>query len=124
MRAQDGSAATELTLLFPVVLLLVMLAIQFGLWFHARQVTQAAAEAALTATQAHGGTVAAGRTRAHELLTSAGGVRKPEVEVERSTDDATVSVRATVPAVVPGWDIGIDAHVVGEVERFVPREAR
>jgi Flp pilus assembly protein TadG len=37
-RDESGAATTEVVLLTPVLLFLVMIVIQFGLWYHAQHV--------------------------------------------------------------------------------------
>ena len=48
-RADRGSLSLELAILFPVVLMLTLGAVQTGLWFSARNMCQAAAEAGVRA---------------------------------------------------------------------------
>ncbi len=121
---QDGSSTTELVLLMPVVLLLVMLVVQFGLWMHARQVVLSAAQEALSVAQQLDATSDAGRSRAEEFLAQAGGVRDAAVVVDREPATATASVTGTTPAVVPGLSLGVSAVVEGPVERFVSEPDR
>jgi Flp pilus assembly protein TadG len=45
IRSDHGSSAVELAVLAPAFLMLIMLIIQFGLWFNARQVALASAQA-------------------------------------------------------------------------------
>lgn len=116
---EDASSTTELVLLMPVVLLLVMLVVQFGLWMHARQVVLSAAQEALSVAQQLDATSDAGRSRAEEFLAQAGGVRDTAVVVDREAISATASVTGTTPAVVPGLSLGVSAVVQGPVERFV-----
>lgn len=116
---EDASSTTELVLLMPVVLLLVMLVVQFGLWMHARQVVLSAAQEALSVAQQLDATSDAGRSRAEEFLAQAGGVRDAAVVVDREEASATASVTGTTPAVVPGLSLGVSAIVQGPVERFV-----
>jgi Flp pilus assembly protein TadG len=116
---EDASSTTELVLLMPVVLLLVMLVVQFGLWMHARQVVLSAAQEALSVAQQLDATSDAGRSRAEEFLAQAGGVRDAAVVVDREATSATASVTGTTPAVVPGLSLGVSAIVQGPVERFV-----
>ena len=63
-----GSATTEAVLLTPVLLFLVMLVIQFGLWYHAQHVAQAAAQEGVRSARVEGSTADAGRTRAVEPI--------------------------------------------------------
>jgi Flp pilus assembly protein TadG len=121
---QDGSNTTELVLLMPVVLTLVMLVVQFGLWMHARQVVLAAAQEALSVAQQLDATSDAGRGRAEEFLAQAGGVRYAAVVVDRQATTATASVTGVTPAVVPGFSLGVSAVVEGPIERFVSEPDR
>ena len=121
---QDGSSTTELVLLMPIVLTLVMLVVQFGLWMHARQVVLSAAQEALSVAQQMDATSDAGRGRAEEFLAQAGGVRDAAVVVDRQATTATASVTGVTPAVVPGFSLGVSAVVEGPVERFVSEPDR
>ncbi|PZG45030.1 pilus assembly protein TadE, partial [Spongiactinospora gelatinilytica] len=50
-----GSATAELVVVFPFVMLLILLVVQFGMWQHAVHVTEVAAAEALAVARAHGG---------------------------------------------------------------------
>ena len=71
--AERGSATTEVVLLTPVLLFLIMAIIQFGLWFHAQHVAQAAADQGV-------------RTAAFERIHGRGGT--PTRLLEDFLDDA------------------------------------
>lgn len=124
LEREDGSSTTELVLLMPVVLLLVMLVVQFGLWMHARQVVLSAAQEALSVAQQMSAASDAGKDRAEEFLAQAGGIRDPAVVVSRDTTTATASVTGVTPAVVPGLNLGVSAVVAGPLERFVAETDR
>lgn len=119
-----GSSTTELVLLTPVVLFLVMLVVQAGLYWHARQVVEAAALEALGAAQAEFATATVGIEAGESFLAEAGGVRDAVVDVVWDAEQVTVQVGATAVNVLPmvGWQVS--AHVVGGVERFVPEPDR
>jgi Flp pilus assembly protein TadG len=123
-RGQSGSATTELVLLMPVVLLLVLLIVQFGLWLHARQVATAAAQEGLVAAQVETGTAAAGHDRAVAFLTQAGGLREVRVDAARDLTTARVTVTGTTPAVIPGTALGVAGVAEGPVERWVAEPDR
>lgn len=123
-RGQAGSATTELVLLMPVVLLLVLLIVQFGLWLHARQVATAAAQEGLVAAQVETGTAAAGHDRAVVFLTQAGGLREVRVDAARDLTTARVVVTGTTPAVIPGTALGVSGVAEGPVERWVAEPDR
>ena len=118
-RRDAGSTTTELVLLMPVVLLLVMLIVQFGLWLHARQVATSAAQEGLVAAQVEFGSAPAGQARATAFLDAAGGLRDIRVDATRETTTARVSVTGTTPAVVPGLHLTVSAAAEGPIERFV-----
>ena len=121
---QAGSSTTELVLLMPVVLLLVMLVVQFGLWLHAQHVATAAAQEGLVAAQVESGTSAAGHSRAETFLAEAGGLREAQVDAARDTQRARVEVVGVTPAVVPGLALRVSAIAEGPTERFVEEPGR
>jgi Flp pilus assembly protein TadG len=123
-RGQAGSSTTELVLLMPVVLLLVLLIVQFGLWLHARQVATAAAQEGLVAAQVETGTAGAGHDRALAFLTEAGGLREVRVDAARDLTTARVVVTGTTPAVIPGTALGVSGVAEGPVEQWVAEPDR
>ena len=68
MRRDDGSVSLELSILFPVLLLVVVALLQYGLWFHARTLAQAAAAEGVATARSYGATLDAGRDRAQVFL--------------------------------------------------------
>ena len=103
----------------PVVLFLVMLIVQAGLYFHARQVVEAAAQEALEAAQGETATQDLGTQAGDTFLAEAGGVRDAVVDVTRSGTQVSVSVAAAAPNVLPLAVWQVSASVTGEVERFI-----
>lgn len=119
-----GSTTTELAVVMPAVLLLVLLIVQFGLWLHARQVAAAAAQEGLAATQVEHGSEEVGRRRTEEFLARTPGLTEVTVDVERSPTTARVEVAGLAPVVVPGVLLRARALVEGPVERFVAEPDR
>ena len=120
-RAADrGAATTEVVLLTPVLLFLVLAIVQFGLWYHAQHVANAAAEQGLDTTSANGGTADAGRARAEEFLARAAPTLIEDVVVVTSREDdvATVEITGTAVAVIPGFTLTVHAEGSSPVERF------
>jgi Flp pilus assembly protein TadG len=119
-RGEKGSAVTETVLLTPVLLFLVMLVIQFGLWFHAQHVARAAAEEGARAARAEAGSADAGRDRAEAFLDQAGPtiITDRTVTATRNADVVTVEVRGHSVNVVPGFTLTIEASASSPVERF------
>lgn len=120
----DGSSTTELVLLMPAVLLLIMVSVQAGLYLHAQQVVEAAAQQALEAAQAEGGQADTGQNEGESFLAEAGGVREPTVVVTRTADQVSVEVRGVAPNVLPLSAWAVAASADGPVERFVAEDQR
>jgi Flp pilus assembly protein TadG len=119
-----GLTSTELAVLMPVVIALVLTPIQIGLWWHASQVADAAAREAVDAAQVEGAGEADGREAAERFLTAAGNLNAPTVTVTRTTDVVTVEVVGRAPRLIPGLDWQVTAVAVGPVERFIPEPER
>ena len=118
--AERGSATTEVVLLTPVLLFLIMAIIQFGLWFHAQHVAQAAAEQGVRTAHSNGSTVEDGRQRAEDFLDEAAPtlIGDPQVVAGRENDVASVTVDGTAVALVPGLSLTVHAEATSPVERF------
>ncbi len=119
-----GLTSTELAVLMPVVIALVLTPIQIGLWWHASQVADAAAREAVDAAQVEGAGEANGREAAERFLTAAGNLNTPTVTVTRTTDLVRVEVVGRAPRLIPGLDWQVTAVAVGPVERFIPEPER
>lgn len=117
---QRGIATTEAVLVTPVLLFLVMLVIQFGLWFHAQHVAQAAAEEGARAARAEYGSAATGRDRSEAFLEQAGStiITDRIVTATRTVDTVTVEVHGRSANVVPGFTLPVNAIATSPVERF------
>lgn len=118
--ADRGSAAVELVLLTPLLMVCVLVVVQFALWQHARHVLLAAAQEGARAARAHGATAVDGRTRAYDYIEQLGPdlVTAPVVEVDRGVDAVTVRVRGQAVNIVPGLPLKVTATSAGPVERF------
>lgn len=122
MKARDdqGLATTEVVLLVPALLFLIMVVIQFGLWYHAQHVVLAAAQEGVRAARVDAGSAADGQARAEEVLaTSAQAlVEEKRVTSVRESDVAIVEVSGRVTAVVPGLSLPVSARAESPLERF------
>lgn len=121
---ESGTTTTQVAVLFPALLMLVMLTVQYGLWFHAKQVANAAAAEATDAAQTPDGTEAAGEAAARSFLDAAGNLDAVTVSVRRGVTDVVVDVAGRAPNLVPGFAWGVRARAVAPVERFVPEVDR
>lgn len=115
---------TQVAILFPALLVWIMLIVQYGLWFHAKQVANAAAAEATDAAQTPAGTADDGEAAARSFLAQAGNLQAVTVTVDRGPVDVVVNVRGLAPRLVPFADWSVAARAVSPVERFVPEAQR
>src|SRR5690348_11976708 len=91
-RGELGVTSTELAVLMPVLILLTLLPIQVGLWWHAKQAADLAAQEAIEAAQLATATSADGQVGAAAILDHAGNLEDVRVTVTRTADTVTVDV--------------------------------
>ena len=118
--AEQGSAAVELVLLTPVLMVCVLVVVQFALWQHARHVLLAAAQEGARAARAQGASAQDGRVRAQDYIARIGPdlVSAPIVDVDRTVDEVTVTIRGQAVNILPGLALRVTATSAGPVERF------
>lgn len=123
---ETGSAATELVIIMPAVMLLIMLVVQFALYYHGANVATAAAQDAVRAARVEAGSVGAGRNRADALLARSGSGTLQGAQVSVSRDGRRVHVEVTgeVASVIPGVHLHITRDADGPIEQFLPPEQR
>ena len=119
-RDDSGSVSTEVVLVVPALLLLVLLSVQFGLWYHASAVAKAAAEEGARAARAEGATAPDGEARARSFLAQAGPtiIEGAQVTATRTAATAGVEVRGVAVNVVPGFRLPVNAVAASPVERY------
>jgi hypothetical protein len=109
-------------------MLLILLIIQFAIWWNAESIAHATAEEALAAARVQGGTAAAGQQRADQVISQIGSgvLIGPGVSVTMTPADVTVTVTGTAERVVPfpGLSFPVTVTVTGPVEQFVPATAQ
>ncbi len=110
----------------PAVLTLIMLIFQVGLFWHAKQAADVAAEEAVEAAQLAAASEADGLAGANTILGQAGNLKNVIVTVDRNvgTGLVTVTISGDAPAIVPfgGWHI--ESQAQGSIERFIPAGER
>jgi Flp pilus assembly protein TadG len=119
-----GLSTLQLTIAAPVVLWWLMLIVQYGLWWHAKQVADGAAAEAVDVAQTPTGTAADGESAARGFLGQAGNLSDVTVSVDRGVDTVRVEVHGDAPQLVPGWSWGVTARSEAPVERFIPESER
>jgi Flp pilus assembly protein TadG len=121
---ERGLTSVELTIVAPLLVWWLMLIVQYGMWWHAKQVANAAAAEAVDVAQTPDGTAADGEDAARGFLTQSGNLANISVEVDRGADVVAVEVQGDAPRLVPGWDWGVTARSQAAVERPIPRAER
>jgi hypothetical protein len=119
-RAERGYITTEVVLLTPVLLILVMLVVQFGLWLHAQHVAQAAADEGLRDARVAPVSLTDAEARAGAFLDQSASsvIEDRDVLIERDGETARIVVTGHAPTVVPGFVLPIRAVAAAPVERF------
>ena len=119
---EDGDATVEAVLVTPVLLFLIMVVIQFGLWYHASHVAEAAAQEGASAARVEAATAYDGRVRARQFMAAAAPALVDGVSVTatRDTEIARVEVNGTVHSLVPGLTLHVHGEAQSQVERFRP----
>jgi hypothetical protein len=123
-KAEEGLTSTELAVIMPVLIALVLVPFQIALWWHADQIADAAAREAVDAAQVATATEEDGIRAAEWFLDSAGNITEPEVTVTRTTESVSVEVTGRAPRLLPGFDWQVTARAAGPIERFIPEPDR
>lgn len=124
LREERGMTTIQVAILFPAVLFWLMLIVQYGLWWHAKQVANAAAAEAVDAAQVESATVAEGEAAASRYLAQSGNLSNVAVTVERQPATVTAEVRGDAPQLVVGFSWSVTARSEAPVERFIPEPER
>ena len=124
VRDERGMTTIQVAILFPVVLFWIMLTVQYGLWWHAKQVANAAAAEAVDAAQVSTGSASDGEDAAASYLAQSGNLDNITVTVSREPTVVTVEVRGDAPQLVPGFEWSVTARSTAPVERFIPEPER
>jgi Flp pilus assembly protein TadG len=123
---RDDAGATALTtaMLFPVVLVMILLIIEAGLYFHAKQRAAAAADRAVAVSRWVDATEAQGEEAADAFLEGAP-LLGADVAVDRPPGTGEVVATVTGSADGPlelGWTI--TATATAPLEQFIPEDER
>ena len=123
-KAEDGLTSTELAVIMPVLIMLILVPFQVALWWHADQIADAAAREAVDAAQVVTATEEDGIRAAEWFLDAAGNITEPQVTVTRTTETVSVEVTGRSPRLLPGFDWQVTARAAGPIERFIPEPDR
>lgn len=119
-QAEEGDAVTEIVIVVPVLMLLIMTIVQFGLWYHAEHVVQAAAQEGVRAARSLDGTAGDGIDRAQRFLamTAPALIHDPVVRASRDERQSSVEVTGKVVGVIPVVRMAVAARAVSATETF------
>jgi hypothetical protein len=119
-RGERGTITLEAVVIYPLVLLLAWIGMQFALVFLANRVALASAEEGAAAARTRAGTVIAGEHRAHRYLDvlGTGLLTTPTVRVMRTLDTVTVQVSGQAQRIVPGFPLHVTQTAHSPTERF------
>ena len=119
-RPDAGAASAELVIAMPLLLLIVMLVIQAGVWFHATHIAQAAANRAAATAAAYHSSAGAGRSAGADTLTAIGSgvLKNPSVSVTRTATEVRVTIHGVASTVVPGMHWHVETTVVRPTEHW------
>ncbi|WP_370026411.1 TadE/TadG family type IV pilus assembly protein [Planotetraspora sp. GP83] len=100
----------EAALVYPVVLLLILLAVNAALWFHARSIALAAAQEGVRAGRAYSSSLSAGQAAAERFVRQVGGsfLTSAQVGAERNTDTVVVTVRGQAISLIPLLTLSVE----------------
>ena len=122
IRDERGDETIEAVLVTPVLLLLIMVVLQFGLWYQASHVAEAAAQQGASAARVEGATADDGRVSARQFMTAAAPalVNNVTVTATRTSETARVKVDGTLHSIVPGLTLHVRGEAQSPTERFRP----
>ncbi len=123
-RSDCGMTTSQVAIVFPALLFFIMLIVQYGLWYHAKQVVDTAAAEAIDAAQTPLGTADDGERAAVEFLSSSGNLADVRIAVTRETETVTVMITGDAPQLVPGFAWQVRSTASAPVERFIPEADR
>ena len=127
MRRERGSVAVELAIVAPALMLLVLGALQFGLWYHAQSVVETAALEGARVAAAEDGTAGAGESRALEVMHEGLGQATTEQGATALIGQETARVQVTAQLSgllpIPGLrSFALTSEATVFRERFRPAE--
>lgn len=132
LRGDGGAASTEMVIIAPVFLFLILLIVQLGLYFHAINVASAAAQEGARDASLHGAdrdvALAEGEASARDLVQKLAPDLLAGVQIDGTLVEEGDSVRMTVSGnvsqvvTIPGIDLAISVNESAEtpVEQFRP----
>jgi TadE-like protein len=120
---ERGDSTTQVILMVPVLMLLVLVGVQSAMWFHAANVAQVAASRGAGAGSAAGGGAGAATSEAQSVVVENGG-SLAGVNTGISGDMLAVTVSVDVPHLVPFFPNSVSRTQREPLERFISEVER
>jgi hypothetical protein len=124
----SGETSSQIVLVIPVVIAILMIAIQAGVYFHTSNVAGAAASHGAAAAAARSSTSQVvrerGSTAALQILRDAGTRVAAPPRVSMSAESVTVTVEAHVPKIIPLFPSVVRRTATEPRERFLIESMR
>lgn len=126
VRAGDdrGIGTVEAVLTVPVIVLMIVGAVQVGLWWYSRQLAETAAQEAARAARSYNATAAAGTAKGYSYLSKVDGsgsaLHNPSIQVTRGAQTVTVTVKGDIASLVPWVSPTVTITVTSPIETYVP----
>jgi len=119
IRRDRGSATSELVILTPVLILLVLLVVQMSIYFHASHVASAAAAEGASAGAGMSPDEGRAEVAASDFVRQLGGTvgRPPNASIE--SDLMKVRVSIAIPAIIPFFTEEVVREAVEPLEEVV-----
>ena len=122
---EAGVTSTELAVLMPVLIVLVLLPMQYALWWHAKQAADTAAEECVDAAQALDADVASDGIRgARAILNQAGNLTNVRITPTATADTVICTITGDLNYTIIGAGLSVSSQAEGSIERFVAESDR
>jgi Flp pilus assembly protein TadG len=120
LRHERGASSVEMVLALPIVLSVLFLAVQTGMWFYARSIALAAAQSGARTSAMLGSSLQAGLYDARSFAVRVGGSTLSGVSVtgDRSATRTSVTVTGHTVRLVPYLDLSVSQTASVPVERY------
>lgn len=116
-----GSSTVEFVACSALMVMLLLVVVQFALYFHLRAVAQTAARQGLDHVRVVDGSTDAGINATNDFLDQGGqSLQDRGVTAERSAVASSMSVSGTVVSVIPGLNLHVEVTVDAPTERVTP----
>lgn len=120
-RNDRGSSTVEFVIGAALMVMLLLVIVQFALYFHMRSVAQTAARHGLDSVRVIDGSEQAGITAANEFLDQGGSsLQDRDVTAARTVVTSSMSVSGTVVSLIPGLNLRVEVTVDAPTERVTP----